>query len=324
MRSLIVILLGAITCGLSASSAIAAPPPANDNRAAAQQFAPGQDMAGTLVGATLEADELTSKCESTSPAPIRSVWYRFVGTGGQLALGFEAAGVSWGTIDVLSADSSPTTPIYCDRFSHNELLTTSFRSTANAVYFVRIAAGISGPMAPFLLRLLPDFGPAGMPGKPLPAGGAIDSITKVGNPSDLWSVNLKAHVTYRLKLDVLVDDGSCMTAKLTGPRDRRLIHPRIALRCFDGYALFTPKRGEGGMHTFRVYGDTGGDRRTIRTQRYRLRVALAKQNDLPRGVLWTGGVKRGQLNYWGMNIEDIYRLKLKRPSKVAIDLKTDS
>jgi hypothetical protein len=169
-------------------AALAAPPP-NDARAAAQALRLPASVRGTTVDSTLEAQELTSTCDSTK----NSVWYAFTSdTGRSIVIALDAEGDLDATIDVFERQRSQVSPLACKDTNRRGSATAEIDATRGTSYYVRIGARQNSADAHFRLRVVTPDRPATFPGPRLPRKGVRASVDRLGNPDDAWAIHVRA------------------------------------------------------------------------------------------------------------------------------------
>jgi hypothetical protein len=322
MKSLLISSIVVAGC-LALAGGASADAPANDARDHAQVLPLFASTPGTTKGATTAPDDPQAKCTfDNRTLPEQSVWFRFTGTGGRLALGLEAAGLNFGYFDVFDFATPTPTSLDCWRYAHNTLYTVELQTVRGAEYFVRVAGPTAKPTAPFNLRLMPVKKSASKSIKPLPASGVTDSVDIVGNSSDGWSTRLTAGVTYRYMFRAIDRYGEgCMGAEFFGPglvqRKHRQTNRTL---CSNAFGTFKPSSGRGGSYGFFVRADS----HRFNPQHYVLRIGRARRDDVFPGAKWTGGAIDGYVSSFGLDSEDYFKITLKRRSRVDLKIATGS
>ena len=291
-------------------AALAAPPP-NDARAAAQTLRLPASVGGTTVAATLEAQELTSTCDTTK----NSVWYAFTSdTDRSIVVALDAEGDLDATIDVFERQRSQVTPAGCKDTNRRGAATIEIDATKGTSYYVRVGARQNSADAHFRLRVVTPDRPASFPGPRLPRKGAHASVDRLGNPDDAWAMHVHRGVTYRLNF--VSSGGRCATAEVYGDAESFRNDPLRRLRC-DAHTVFVPPAG--GTYSVLVHAPRGSrDRLT-----YRVRFGRAGADDTAPGVRLANDVRvRGRLHGSALDAIDMYRFSVARPSELRVRLGT--
>ena len=311
MKSIKLFITGAAALALllAVTATANAAPPSNDDRAAARNLSIPQNVSSNTAEATVEDGE-PSFCSSGSK---NSVWFKFTGNGNRVAIGIDAAGDLDAVIDVISFARSQPQNIDCANTDRNGVALLDFRAGRGATYFIRVAERGNSASGSFSLRLLAASDPAKKPGRRLPRSGASDNVNLVSNPSDAWSVTMRAGTTYRINF-VADSDEVCPDAYLYAPGESIGGGSSASLNCQDGYTLFTPNRGKGGRYTVVVEASRG----TLANQRYHLEAARAGNDDTAPGAYWGGGSRRGSLSGGGIDAVDLYNFDLERTAFVGL------
>jgi hypothetical protein len=156
------------------------------------------------------------------------------------------------------------------------------------------------------------------PGAALPSGGATHTLDRVQDTADAWAVSMSAGHSYRVNLSQ--PEEGCVSVALypAGTRgDFDTATPVKTLRC-GGYALYTPKAGEGGRFSLLVFAQS--NRRG--PQPYRLEVAAAGPDDTSPGLpLANYQQARGSLKATGIDVVDLYRFSLATRSDLKVSLR---
>jgi hypothetical protein len=294
-----------------ASAALAAP--ANDQRGNAEALgAPPLTVRGTTVDATTEPGEPAScRGESTS-----SVWYELrSGAARPLVVVLKAAGDLDAVVDVFQRTRSQLTGIGCAATNRRGEAILDFDRRAGATYLLRVAALPNSATDAFSLTIAQPDEPASRPGRALRRSGANGTLDRITNPDDAWAFRLRPGRSYRVNLH---SRGSrCAVAELYAPGGG-FGDPMRSLRC-NQYALVTPAAGEGGTYTLRPVAP----RASRGAIPYHVQVARAGRDDTAPG-LFVGNDKvvRGTLRGSRVDVVDLYRFDVTRPSRLDLQLRT--
>jgi hypothetical protein len=305
------ILVSLLLLALVPASAFAAPP-SNDTRQNAQQLQLGQRVNGTTVDATADEDD----AGGCGPSDTPSVWYRVDGPrDGRAIVQLQANGDLDVTVDVYERIRSESNSLSCDNSDRNGRASTEFQMRKGRSYLVRVSERARSESGTF--SILVDIGqpPASPPGRPLGKGGASGDVQRVFEPSNAYSANLREGRSYRVNL---APDG-CIRLSIYGPGASSFEDesPRRVLRC-GGYTLFTPGPREGGRYSFLI--EPASSRRD--PQKYHLQVARAGRDDVTPGRFVRNFKRvRGVLNANRIDVVDIYRFDVVRPSITSLSLK---
>jgi len=295
-----VVLLGAAPPALAA-------PPANDDRADAVRLSPPDGVTGTVVEATLENAEPPSGCADTDA----SVWYDFKASPrGAVIVQFDADGDLDATIDVYERSRSQRLFLDCDVSDRRGSATLELDDLdPGGDYAIRVGKLTNAEADSFRLRVLVPSPPARPPGRPLRPAGTRDSVDRLVNPSDAFSVGLRAGQTMRLSLAA----DQCTRLAVYAPGTRSFDGPpERALPC-GGYRLFTPTRT--GRHVLLVEAGRQRER-----QPYRLQVGRAGADDTTPGVFIRNRARvRGRVN-GRLDSVDLYRFDVLRRSALALSV----
>jgi hypothetical protein len=267
------------------------------------------------VGATVESDEPAS-CDSLGD----SVWYRFTApAGGRVVLLLDAAGDLDAVLDIFRRSRSNLVPAGCERTDRRgQAILDADDLRAGATYLIRVAGRAGSPPDSFRLQGLIPKPPAEPPGRPLPRRGTTGSVSRLSNPSDAWSVRLRAGTTYRVNLDP--HRTRCVTLAIYPPHTRsfRSTSPARELRC-GGYELLTPPPARGGTWSLVARATRGGRR----LQHYHLHVARAGPDDTAPGIfIGNHSVVHGSLRAGVIDVVDLYRFDVVRRSGLFLRLRT--
>jgi hypothetical protein len=304
-----------VVFGLLAPAAQAAPPP-NDDRGSAQALAVPSTVRGTTVEATTEPGE-PSSCAGLA---ANSVWYSIAPAAARdLVIELDAAGDLDAVVDVFRRDRSQLSSVACDRTDRRGRLTLDFPQPRNAALLVRVAQQVNSASAGFTLRVVAPDAPERPPGRGLARAGASGSVDRIANPDDAYAVSMSAGTTYRVHL---VSRERCVSAALYPPGTSSF-EGGAAVRGFDcdDYFIHTPGPGEGGRYSIQV--------RAPRSRRgalpYHLQVARAGEDDTAPGLPLANDVRvRGGLRGSGVDVVDLYRFVVRRPSILDLRLGTGS
>jgi hypothetical protein len=300
--------------GVLAPAALAAPPP-NDNRGNAQ---PVNSLPATLSGNTMEATREANEPEGDCADEGGSVWYRVpVQRDGRVIVGLNANGDLDAAVDVYRVQRSQLFNVNCDRTDAKGRAALDFAVKKGDVYLVRVAQLSNSVPDSFSLTLQlaqPDATP---PGPALPAGGAGGSLDRVTNPSDAYSVRLRAGKSYRFNLSSRACTPLLLYAPGTRDFDER---PVRRLNC-GGYMLFTPDEGEGGRYT--LLAVASGSKR--KAQPYRLLAGRAGRDDTAPGVFIRNYARRkGSVSSGGLDVLDLYRFDVTKRSNLNLGVRSNS
>ena len=313
MRRFAVLLVTAF--GLLAPTAQAAPPP-NDDRAQAQALGVPATVRGTTVDATAEATEPFS----CGGPPANTVWYALDAAAARdLVIELDAAGDLDAFVDVFRRDRSQLTPLACEQTDRRGRLTLDFEQPRNAPLLVRVGQRPGSASAGFSLRIVAPDAAERPPGRSLGASGASGSVDRTANPDDAYAVRMRSGRTYRVHV---VSRQRCVAAGLYAPGIGSFgdASPVRSLSC-DDYVLFTPGPGEGGRYSLRVLAP--------RSRRgalpYHVQVAPAGPDDTAPGLVLDNDRRvSGSLRGAGIDVVDLYRFDVARPSILDLRLGTGS
>jgi hypothetical protein len=299
---------------LALAPAASAAPPANDTRANAQPLAVGSTVTGTTVDAT---------ADKTDPYPCTSVqetvWYEIdTPDAARLLVRLDAAGDLDASVGVYRRDRSRLAQVACATTGNDGEAATAFDTEKGASYLVVVGQFSASPAGRFKLSLTAAEPPAMPPGTPLPAAGVRSTVDPLSNPSDAWAVTMRAGTTYRINLAPA--KGHCESLLVYRPGTRSFKTSRaVRSRYCGGYIVFTPGPDGGGVYTLLVVVSYGSE--SEGSQGYRLQVALAGADDLAPGLeLRSGVVRSGSLFGRGIDVTDLYRFDVERPSHASISL----
>jgi hypothetical protein len=290
---------------LPAAPALAAPPD-NDNREDATRLTPPEAVNGTVRDATVEPNEFFASCEATDA----SVWYRFTAPAtGEAIIQLDAGGDLDAVIDVFKRERSELTPETCD-VTDKEGKATLELDDLEGEYMIRVGKQFDSVTGNFNLSVLVPNAPARPPGKLLPAKGVKDTVDRLINPSDAYSVQMTAGVPYRLNLRIPEDQCTSLSvyAPGTGSFDSE---PERTLPC-GGYRLFSPEQT--GRYSLLVEATRGRE-----TKSYKLRVKQASFDDTTPGIFIRNDSRvNGRVN-GGIDFVDVYRFDI--TSRSSLDLR---
>jgi hypothetical protein len=308
-RILIVALLGFAALPAPALAA----PPANDQRAGAQQLTLPAGVNGTTRESTLEADEPPSCAELGG-----SVWYSFTPAAGRRVVArLAASGDLDAVVDVFQRTRSQLTPVDCDVGNSRGQAEVEFRAASKpAAYLVRVGQRSNSVPGNFHLDVFTPQPPPRPPGPQLPAGGVTRTVNITTNASDAFSTVMQAGTTYRIHR---AQASGCTSLELFAPgtSDFDSDSPVKRAGC-GGYFLFTPAAGEGGRYSLVV----NAQRRRRGDQRYHLQVARASEDDTSPGLPLANYQRaRGALHGGGVDVVDLYRFTLARRSQLRVSLR---
>lgn len=283
----------------------AAPPP-NDNRAGATVLTPPQNVAGTLVEATMEATNDYSGCGGTDS----SVWYRFIAPkSGAVIIELDASGQMDATVDLFRQVRSRLDYVACDATGEGGDATIDADSLRpGGSYLIRVGNLVGSVPDAFTVKLLAPSPAPTPPGKPLPASGAKGRVSRLTNTGDAYWTRLREGVTMRISMRV----NPCAFVTLYGPGTQDF-DQGAALRRFPcgGFALFTPEQT--GRYYLVVWANRGRS-----SQRYALRMASAGRDDTAPGVFIGNNARvRGRLNGL-LDSRDLYRFDVTRRSQLRL------
>jgi hypothetical protein len=304
-----------VAFGLLASAAQAAPP-GNDNRGNAQALGVPSTVRGTTVDATTEPNEPFA----CTGAPANSVWYSISPSAARdLVLELDAAGDLDAVVDVFRRDRSQLSSLACGQTNRSGRLTLDFSQPRNAPLLVRVAQRENSASDAFSLRVVAPDAPERPPGRALGGSGASGRVDRIANPDDAYGVSMSAGRTYRVHV---VSRERCVSASLYPPGASSFgeASPVRSFGC-DEYFLYTPGPGEGGRYSIQV--------RAPRSRRgalpYHLQVARAGEDDTAPGLQLANDVRvRGALRGSGVDVVDLYRFEVRRPSILDLRLKAGS
>jgi len=289
--------------------------PGNDDRTAAQPVGSlPADVTGTTTGATAETTEPESRCGTQGP----SVWYSATAGGdGRIAVTVQADGDLDLVLDVYRRVRSQTESVACDASDDKGAAATDFKGTKDTTYLIRVTQRPNSVAGTFALHVSAPIVPATLPGTALPQRGVTQTLTRVENPDDAWSVVLHEGRSYRIHLSGR--GGTCSTrASLYAPGAQSFGDAVVRRFSCGAYLLVTPGPGESGRYAIRVQAASG-----VRTpQPYHLQVAGIGPDDTAPGLVVHNHEKaRGSLRGGGIDVVDLYRFTIEKRSVTFLDLK---
>jgi hypothetical protein len=301
-------LLIAVSAAFAMTPSAWAAAPSNDNRVDAMLVDPPQSLAGTLVEATLEPTNDTSSCGSTDG----SVWYHFIAPPrGEIVIQLDAGGQMDATVDLFKSVRSKLGFVDCsatDSVGNATIDRNGLDGGAN--YAVRVANETGSVADSFKLRVLVPKAPPTPPGRHLPARGIRNHVDRVLNPGDAYWTKMVAGRTMRISLQTR----HCTSLEVFGPGTKDFTdQPPVKRLPCGGYGVFTPMQA--GRHYLVVRAARDRD-----VQRYRLRVAPARQDDTAPGVLIHNHAEiKGSVN-GGIDSRDLFRFDVTRRSALTLRL----
>ena len=301
------LVMGAVVVG-QATSAWAAAPPANDNRADAAVLQPSHRVSGTLVAATLEATKDQSSCTGTDS----SVWYEFTAPdSGVVALRMAAGGQMDASVDVYRKVRSRLNLVTCTQTDDNGKATIEQDGLRpGGTYLVRVGNEVGSTASTFTLKLLVPAAPPTPPGRHLPRVGVRDHVNRIFDPGDAWRHTLTAGRTMRLSLKNTHCDSLEVFAPGTTSFDTG---DRVAYLPCGGFRIFTPDRS--GTYFFVVRVTNG-----FEVQHYRLQVAPAGADDTVPGIrIHNHHTVKGHVN-GGIDSRDLYRFDVTHRSALRLSV----
>ena len=279
-------------------------PPPNDNRGGAQALRLPGSIRGTTFGAT--GDDAPRGCE----LELGTVWYRVRSPAGRrVVLSVAAAGTLDAAFAVLEHRRSQLRvlglrPDGRQRPRRAELPASSGWDVLRRRRPLR-------PLRPGAFTLSGVLAqPAERVARALPRNGVRSTVHPLTDVNDLWRFELRPGVVYNIGLQ---SGKSCPYAELR--RGRRVVH---RLAC--GVRTFAPGPDGGGRYMVEVVAPSFGS-----AQAYRLRVAVAGEDDLGIGRALPNGVRmRGALSVATLDTVDHWHFDVERTSDVRLDLSSSS
>jgi hypothetical protein len=299
------------------------PAPANDTLADAQAIhSLPASLNGTTVGATTEAGEVQSGCDTST---TNSVWYSLrVTSPHRVALQLAASGALDATLDVYHAVRSQLSSVQCQQTEGEGKASLSFEASKNGLYEIRVAALVGSALAPFTLEVFQPTPAVKPPGAPLPAAGVSGQVDHIQNINAAYSVLLHSGVSYIVNLTSETKGGACVSGALFGPgttsfggeEEEQQSGALLNIQC-GGYRLFTPGAGQGGLYSLDLtprFSHRG-------VQRFHLLVAPAGPAETAPGLaLPNYGFARGRLNGRGVPVLRLYRMEVTTHSNLTLKL----
>ena len=320
MSARLTVVLLVLLCALPAAAYADAPPNDDKNSPTVITDIPAR-LQGTTVEATTETDDPGSRCASSR----NSVYYQFrAGSDGRIFVQMDANGDLDGVVDVLRKVRSQLQNVGCDATDKDGFAAVGFNVKDGDTYLIRVAQLNNSVEGTFSLNVDRAQPAATAPGAPLPAGGRHDTVDRVLNPSDSWSVRMHSGRSYRINLSSPVDEDRvrCVRLRVFGPNTRSLADssPKRTTGCGGGYILFTPRPGQGGRYTLVVRASSG--RGAIP---YNIEFAGAGSDDTAPGVFVRNDVTLlGDLSGNRVDVIDLYRFDVKKRSVLNLTLRTSS
>jgi len=313
--SLGIIAAFAIAAAQAAGAPADVPAPANDGLASAQVIhALPATLAGTTVGATVEAQEPLSNCGAVE----HSVWFSLRASSAErVAVDLAAAGTLDATVDVFHAVRSQLDSAECERTDSHGKATLSFRASKNGLYEIRVSAQAGSQLAAFSLEVFLPTPAVGPPGPRLPAGGAAGHLDRIQNINAAYSVVMRSGVSYLISLANKTPH-ACVSTELFPPGTGSFEDgsPLLQIGC-GGYRLFTPGPGEGGVYSLQLTPRTSFSG----LQRFRLQVAPAGADETAPGIgLANYAHQHGRLDGNGVSVLRLYRLDITTHSNLTLRL----
>jgi hypothetical protein len=304
------------TAALAAPTQSAPPAPANDDLANAQIIhGLPASLSGTVVGATLEPNEVSSQCASQT---VNSVWYSLKSSTAQrIAVNLAAAGKLEATVDVYHLERSQLQPVTCQQTESQGKAAVSFKASKNGVYEIRVAALASSQLASFTLEVFLPTPAVAPPGPQLPGGGVSGAVDRVQNINAAYSFIMHSGVSYLINL-ANQTRGACVSGELFAPGTTSFEDgaPVRRIGC-GGYRLFTPAAGQGGRYSFQIT-----PRSSYRgIQRFHLEVAAAGAAETAPGITLANYARAsGRLSGNGIQVLRLYQLNIGSHSNLTLRL----
>jgi hypothetical protein len=280
-------------------------PPANDSRRGARVASLPGSIRGTTLGAT--ADELDPEACDLAGA---TVWYRLRSPAGRrVVLTVAAAGNLDASFGVVEQRRSQTRTIGCGQTGDGGRGGLTYLPRRGSTYFAVV--GHQGASDPGIFTLSGVVAqPAERVARQLPGRGVRSSVHYLTDVNDLWRVQLRAGVVYKIGFQAAGE--SCPAAAFR--RGTRLL---FQIGCA-GVRTFTPGPEGGGRYVIEVQaGPVGG------VQGYGLRLGAAGPDDLgvgrplPNGITSSGG-----LSVAALDVTDLWHFDVARTSDVRLDLRS--
>src|SRR4051794_7644191 len=295
------------------AGAVALAQPPNDKRQDATRVS---RLPAFLTGTTIDATAAGADVNGCSEV-AGSVWYRIdPGRTRRVVARLKANGDLEATLDVYERLRSDQSLITCDNSDVHGSAAVAFNARKGKSYLVRVGRR-SGSAADAFSLALEGAGGVRLPGPPLRAGGISGTLDRVDRTAQAWSTRLETGRRYRVS--VVHRGPGCVRASVyrAGVTPRPDRPPLQAVGC-KGYALFTPRAGQG--RRFSVLVRASGARGL---QRYRLRVAPATRDDSAPGVHIANYQRvRGALDPGGIDLVDLFRFDVTRRSVLFLHLRS--
>lgn len=298
--------LVAATFACTTGTALAAAP-ANDNRAAAAPLTAGDDVTGTTVGATREANE-PPNCPEKGGG---SVWYRYTAPrDGSARLFLQTRDKLDASVAVYEVDNSTINRIACADSRRGEAFIDT--TLDKGPYLIRVTEKPGSQSGGFRLRFSGVLTEPEGTGTPLPASGRVrGTLNPLTRPFLRVSRSLKAGHDYRVRVAV-GKGGECGTRiRLLAPDGSSA----GSLDCRD-YGIITPGPGEGGRYTLALDSQGGAA-----DEAYDVSITGVGPDDLAPGHFIGGfGRARGSVSGKGPDAEDVYRFDVTKRAEITLEL----
>ena len=249
--------------------------------------------------------------------PANSVWYSIAPSAARdLVLELDAAGDLDAVVDVFRRDRSQLSSLACGQTNRRGRLTLDFSQPRNAPLLVRVAQRENSASDTFSLRVVAPDAPERPPG--------ARSAARARRPASTGSPTPTTPTASRCPPAIPTASTSSRASAASSaslyPPGTSSFSDGSPVRNFgcDEYFLFTPGAGEGGRYSIQV--------RAPRSRRgalpYHLQVARAGEDDTAPGLLLANDVRvRGALRGSGVDVVDLYRFDVRRPSILDLRLK---
>jgi hypothetical protein len=306
-----------LTAAVLAAAPAQADAPSNDARDNAAKIGPLPALVvGKTAGSTRQDGEPASPCANIAG----SVWYRLdARSNRRVVVRMQAAGDLDATIDVFERFRSQQTFLTCDVGDTQGRAAASFPAQKGHSYLVRVGRRRGSARGPFSLRVRTVRGPR-LPGPSLPVTGVGGSLDRVARTAQPWSVWMTPGVRYRV--NVVHHGAGCLRTSLYRPHtspDGAAGATKV-IGC-DGYALFTPRAGQGGRYSVLVRAAD----QVRGPQRYHLQVAPAEADDSAPGVFVRNYARvPGELDGRGVDAVDLYRFDVVKRSVLFLHLQAQA
>jgi hypothetical protein len=295
------------------AGAVALAQPPNDQRQNATRVS---RLPAFITGTTVDSTAAESDINGCA-AVTGSVWYRIdPGRTRRIVARLHANGDLDATLDVYERLRSDQLPVTCDDSDVHGSAAVAWTARKGKSYLVRVGRQ-SGSSADTFTLALQGAGGLRLPGPALPAGGVSGSLDRVDRTAQAWSTQMTTGRRYRVS--VVHRGPGCVRASVyrAGVKPQPGRPPLGVVGC-KGYALFTPRAGQG--ERFSVLVRASGARGR---QRYRLRVAPASRDDSAPGVeIGNYQRVRGALDPGGIDFVDLYRFDVTRRSVLFLHLRS--